>query len=112
MRICQTSEIACKACNFLGIGLIYFDKPTVTCPSCGSEDAYIPEKPVYGIAPGIMTDDIPGGIDIRHGLVDKDGNPRKFYSKTEIKRAANESGLVLEGDTPKPYAVRWSGKRE
>ena len=59
----------------------------------------------------IITDDIPGGIYIRHGLVNADGSPRKFYSKTEIRRAANEHGLKWADDTPgKPYRVQWSGK--
>lgn len=59
---------------------------------------------------GIKGDDIPGGMQIRHGLVNADGSPRTFYSRTEIRKAANEKGLVLEGDTPgKPYKVKWSG---
>jgi len=61
---------------------------------------------------GVIGDDIPGGIEIRHGLVNADGSPRRFYSKTEIKRAANEKGLSQDGDTAKPYRVRWSGRKE
>ena len=65
-----------------------------------------------GEAPGIATDSIPGGILIRHGLVNPDGSPRKFYSKTEIKQAANEAGWTISGDTPEKYRVRWSGKEK
>lgn len=48
----------------------------------------------------------------KHGLCWPDGTPRKFYSKTELRRAANEAGLCIAGDTPgKPYKVQWSGRR-
>ena len=50
---------------------------------------------------------------IRHGLCNTDGSPRRFRSKTEIKRAANERGWIHADDTPgKPYRVAWSGRRK
>ena len=70
-----------------------------------------PLEPRRTPTPGVATDDIPGGIQIRHGLVNPDGSPRTFYSKTEIRRAANEAGLTIAGDTPRPYRVHWSGRR-
>ena len=57
---------------------------------------------------GIAGDDLPGGEFIRH-LTPK---PKKFYSKTEIKRYCNEHGWVFGDDSPKPYRVQWSGKRK
>lgn len=42
----------------------------------------------------VITDDIPGGIDIRHGLCWPDGTPRRFYSKSDIAKAAKEKGLI------------------
>ncbi|MBI3983949.1 hypothetical protein HY346_01490 [Candidatus Microgenomates bacterium] len=69
-------------------------------------DVYVEPR---GEAPGIATDGIPGGIWVRHGLVGPGGTPRKFYSKTEIKQAANEAGYTISGDTPEKYRVRWSG---
>lgn len=60
----------------------------------------------------ISTDDIPGGVEIRHGLCNEDGTPRRYYSKTDIRREANRRGLTQKGDTPKPYRVSWEGKRE
>jgi len=59
----------------------------------------------------ISTDDIPGGLEVRHGICNPDGSPKRYYSKTEIKRAANEKGVTILGDTPKPYKVSWSGKK-
>ena|SRR3990167_26793 len=72
---------------------------------------YICPLEARGSAPGIGTDDIPGGLVIRHGLVGPNGEPRKFYSKTDIKRAANEAGLTQGYDSPRPYKVSWSGRR-
>lgn len=60
----------------------------------------------------IATDDIPGGLEIKHGLCNPDGSPRKYYSKTEIKQEANRRSYTIGGDTPKPYKVQWEGKRD
>lgn len=57
---------------------------------------------------GIEGDDIPGGVVVRHLTPE----PFKAYSKTEIKRVANERGWVIAGDTPKNYSVAWSGVRK
>jgi hypothetical protein len=78
------------------------------CPTCHQE------APIYieprGSAPGIATDDIPGGMQVRHGICWPDGTPRRVDSKTELKRALNEAGLSIKGDTPSPYKVSWSGR--
>jgi hypothetical protein len=81
------------------------------CPKCSSEGYYNPHLKM-GKAPGLITDDIPGGMEIRHGLVQEDGSPKKFYSKTDIKRAANEAGLNWADDSPGPYKVNWSGVKK
>lgn len=83
-----------------------------TCPKCNVPLEFYSDN--YSNAPGIVTDDIPGGIEIRHGLVDpQTGEPRRFYSKSDIKRAANEYGLKIMGDTPgQNYRVSWDGIRK
>lgn len=74
-----------------------------------------PEEHGVGLCPyefrpagyGIIGDDFPGGYIVRH----LSPTPQKFYSRTELKRALNEKGLVISGDTPgKPYKIKWSGK--
>lgn len=87
-------------------------EPTI-CEKCGKE-LQAGDWPFCGGNPnkhvpahvGVIGDDIPGGIWIRHF----ENEPMKFYSKTEIKRAANERGLTWGDDTPKPYKVQWSGR--
>ena len=80
------------------------NEPVPACPECGG----VMETLWRGVAPGVVGDDIPGGLVVKHLTA----QPQKFYSKTEIKRAANELGWVGTEDTPKPYAVKWSGKRK
>lgn len=101
----------CK-CGFEGkIWCWSYDLPP-DCPTCGCSAELVDTRATNTVM--IATDDIPGGIEIRHGLVDPiTGEPRKFYSKSEIKRAANEYGLKIMGDTPGvPYQVRWDGVRK
>jgi hypothetical protein len=48
-----------------------------------------------GHTANVIGDDIPGGIEIRHGLCDEvTGEPRRYYSKSEIAREAARRGLV------------------
>lgn len=73
------------------------------CPSCGI---------VFGIGDwpfcphgrsryGIITDDIPGGIEVRHGICNEDGTPKRYYSYSSMRKAAFEKGLTQGNDTPK-----------
>ncbi len=66
---------------------------------------------IAGQSCGIITDEIPGGIEIKHGICNPDGTPKRYYSKTEIRRAANERGYTISGDTPRPYKVAWNGRQ-
>ncbi len=47
-------------------------------------------------APYVIPDSIPGGIEIKNGLCGPGGaaDPIKYYSKSEINRAAKEKGLM------------------
>lgn len=42
----------------------------------------------------IIVDDIPGGYEVRHGLCNPDGTPRKYYSKSEMAKEAKRRNLV------------------
>jgi hypothetical protein len=101
---CRNTE-----CGFKGRILGWdYDLP-LDCPKCGEPTELLHE--IFNTAHGIATDDIPGGLAVRHGVCHDDGSPRMFYSKTDLKRALNEKGLCIVGDTPgRPYKVTWSGK--
>jgi hypothetical protein len=62
----------------------------------------------------IIPDDIPGGVDIRHGICNDDGTPKRYYSKSEIAKAAKAKGYVnhvehvpMPGSDKSPHTTRW-----
>lgn len=82
--------------------------PFPACPQCGEQTQILWAS---SAAAAVVGDDIPGGIEIRHGICNPDGTPKRYYSKSDIKRALNEKGLVIVGDTPgRAYKVNWSGR--
>lgn len=64
--------------------------PTVHCSACGAATT----RAWLQHAAAVIGDDIPGGIEIRHGICHDDGSPKRYYSKSEMVRAAAEKGLV------------------
>lgn len=88
-------EVKCELCNtVLNIG---------DHPFCGGDPSKHAPTNQY-----VIGDDIPGGYVVKH----LGPTPIKVYSKTELKRAANERGWTIDGDSPKPYRVQWSGRRK
>lgn len=100
------------------------------CAKCGRKDApllwdYDPVPECCGQrmerdfstavrAHSVIGDDIPGGIEIRHGLCNPDGTPKRYYSKTEIKEAERRTGWVnhvehvpMRGSDKSPHTSRW-----
>lgn len=45
-------------------------------------------------ANGVIPDDIPGGVEIKHGLCNPDGTPRRYDSKSEMTAEAKRRGLT------------------
>lgn len=83
----------------------------VACPQCGAQiiDAFceVPNYPDCAIChvpttrlflptsvPTMMGDNIPGGYEVKHGLCHPDGTPKKYYSHSEIQKAAKTKGWV------------------
>lgn len=87
--------LKCNKCGADSPKLSWLRERDGWCPSC----FHAGTTPTNTIM--IATDEIPGGLEIKHGLCNPDGSPRKFYSKSEIKREAYESGWSILGDTPK-----------
>jgi hypothetical protein len=58
----------------------------------------------YGTSAAIHGDEIDQVIE--HGVCHDNGEPRRFRSRTELKRALEEKGLCHKGDTPKT-GTRW-----
>lgn len=80
----------CKVCGKQMIDCLEpVNAGSVQC-ECGGETERI--WLTFGAA--IVPDEIPGGVWIRHGICNEDGTPRKYYSKSEMKREAERRGLV------------------
>lgn len=104
--------MACEQCKQDTNSMVSFMKGNEALLVCRPCYNILTDKGEGGQSAGVITDEIPGGIEIRHGLCNPDGTPKRYYSKTEIKRAANERGYTIAGDTPKPYNVQWSGRQK
>lgn len=97
-------------CGFNGKVRGWSNEMPFQCPDCG-EDVDLYQEP-KGKAPGIASDTLLN-YEAKHGVCWPDGTPRRFDSKTELKRALNKAGLKIVGDTPgQDYRVPWDGKRE
>ena len=101
-----TWHLECPECNSKEQVLCWDHELPKPCSTCGHTLHF--EATKFDNAPGLVTDDIPGGELVDHLYP----TPRRFYSKTDIKRACNELGWTRKGDTPVPYKVQWSGKRK
>jgi hypothetical protein len=62
----------------------------------------------------VIADEIPGGVLIKHGLCDANGDPVRYYSKSAIAAEAKKRGLVqrvehvpLRGSDKSPHTTRW-----
>ena len=66
-------------------------------------------------AAGVTPDSIPGGYEVKHGLCWPDGTPRRYDSKSEMKRVAQDMGLEnrvrhvpsSQGSDKSKHTVRW-----
>lgn len=88
--------MTCSKCGNYSNKLSWLRERDGWCPSCFHASDSTNKSAM------INTDDIPGGIDIKHGICNDDGSPKRYYSKSEIKRAAYDKGLFIMGETPKP----------
>jgi hypothetical protein len=76
----------------------------MTCPKCNNPLAigdfpFCPHGPSARFS--VIGDDIPGGLMVPHGICHADGTPKRYDSKSEIRRALRAKGLCIEGETPK-----------
>jgi hypothetical protein len=85
--------------------------PIVECPKCHSAT----DRAWLAKPSNVIGDDIPGGVWVRHGLCDPvTGEPRKYYSRSEIAAEAKRRGLVNlvehipeQGSDKARHTTRW-----
>jgi len=72
----------------------------VICDRCyqplseGEHGLYLCPLETRRVAPVVWADDIPGGIELHHGLCNEDGSPKRYYSRSAIKAACELKGFV------------------
>ena len=87
------------------------------CPTCGTEflDIDVAEYPTCGCGTqtvwlpkagtgAVDQDSIEGGVMIAHGICNPDGSPKRYDSKSEIRKALKAAGLenhVVRGQESK-----------
>lgn len=84
--------------------------PVVVCPECAANTTRV----WLTKASAVIGDDIPGGYWVRHGICNPDGTPRKYYTKSEMKKEAERRGLVNRVEHVSPqdtdkarHTTRW-----
>ena len=59
------------------------------CPLCSE-----PTETLWKSSNAVLSDSIPGGVEIRHGICNEDGTPRRYYSRSEMEKEAKRRGLT------------------
>lgn len=62
----------------------------VPCKECGKPT----ERVWLTSGASVISDGIPGGVLISHGICHADGSPKRYYSKSDINKAAKAAGLT------------------
>ncbi len=93
------------ACGFTGKLWGWEYALPLDCPTCGAKTTLSDNR--TNQAHGIITDDIPGGLDVPNAICNPDGSPKRYYSKSSIRKAANDAGWTIAGETPKIERTRW-----
>jgi hypothetical protein len=89
-------DVICPSCELVREDALLRDKNDAgdyiypACAKCGATTIRV----YTGHASHVHGDDIPGGILIYNGICNKDGSPKRYYSKSEMARVAKQKGLV------------------
>lgn len=97
---------ACPACqNKLIDCWEQITAPVVVC-ACGTDT----KRVIYPTTRAVIQDSIEGGVLIYNGLCNPDGSPKRYYSKSEIARAAAAKGLTPMDNVHIPNPASGSDK--
>jgi hypothetical protein len=88
-------DLVCNKCGHVKIDHLVRDvdpQPPYICPECGQQ-AFVRQLTQSNCG-GVIPDGIPGGIWIKNGICNDDGTPKRYDSRSEMKKAADAKGLV------------------
>ena len=104
----------CEKCG--NVTLDHLESINAPDPNCHLCVGAVSPRVWISKAAAVAPDDIPGGLDVEHAVCHDDGTPRRFYSRSELKRALAEKGWAIHDDhvtardTDKnPHTSRWAG---
>lgn len=104
-------DVTCRECKHENEMFAHRPELLEPCRKCQGAVEVTPRARHTGT---VIPDEIPGGIDIHHALCHPDGTPRRFYSKSAMRRAAAELGWTnavehktLPGTDKSPHTTRW-----
>ena len=86
-------DARCSACHRERLDFLVRDKGAIAPCDCGGELEIITRETGHS-TPHVHGDDIPGGILIHHGICNLDGTPRRYDSKSAMRREAELRGVV------------------
>ena len=100
----------CHACHQPHKLLRWNTDPVPECPTCLAPleaDGFAPNA-----APGVISDEC--DVTVEHGICHPDGSPRRYRSKSEMRRVAAQLGYSnivehrpLPGTDKSPHTTRW-----
>lgn len=100
-------DTVCESCARVEVDqYLDWNEPYPLCTCGGQTTRQLTSRTVATV----IGDDIPGGVLIKHGLCHEDGTPRRFDSKTEIRREAKRRGLAWGHDENKHVPLRGSDR--
>lgn len=111
-------DACCTVCSTQKLDFLHKSGPLPPCPVCGGALEQIKTTAGQGKAGPVRPDEIPGGLEIKHGLCNEDGTPRKYYSHSEIAAEARRRGYInyvthetdnVQGTDKNKFTVRWVG---
>lgn len=103
----QLIDVICSGCGHIERDR-YIDLKNVNRHSCGQQ--FIRLRDHTTLPHAVVGDDIPGGVLIRHGICHANGRPKRYDSKTDIRKAAKAKGLSAGYDENKHLPPKDSDK--
>ena len=106
-------DTVCSGCGhrFYDVFVDRVNRIYDACSRCGAATSRLWD---FGSTAQVHQDSIEGGVLIEHGLCHPGGEPRRYYSKSEMVREAKRRGLVNvvehktdRGTDKSPNTQRW-----
>lgn len=84
-------DLQCAACAKQRLDVLVRDDGVIQPCECGGTMGriYLPTN-----RPTVLQDTIEGGLLITNGLCNPDGSPKRYYSRSEIRKAAEKAGMT------------------